>query len=68
MAGNNNSTFIQLPRDVTNPLELRRFLDKMVEQLDIAFGNRGNNKFASDLSLVEIIKILNTNDHRLEIV
>lgn len=63
MAG--NSTFIQLPRDVTNPLELRRFLDKLVEQVDIAFGNRGDNAFATDISLVEIATILNNHETRI---
>ncbi len=48
MVGNNNSTFIQLPSDVTNPMELRRFLDKLVEQLDVAFGNRGDGSFVTN--------------------
>ena len=44
MAG---STFIQLPADVSDAVTLRRFLEKLVLQLDIAFGNRGDADFAS---------------------
>ena len=47
MAGN-KSTFIQLPQDVSEPLQLRRFLDKLVQQLDVAFGNRGDNSFVTN--------------------
>jgi len=63
---NNQNTFIQLPMDVANPWELRRFLDKLVQQLDIAFGNRGPGGFASSLSLVEVIQILNDHELRLD--
>ena len=41
------STFIQLPLDVSDPIQLRRFLDKLVQQLDISFGNRGDSPFVS---------------------
>lgn len=41
-----NSTFIQIPNDVTDPLSLKRFLSKLVLQLDIAFSNRGSGGFA----------------------
>lgn len=61
-----NSTFIQLPMDVTNPLELRRFLDKLVQQMDVAFGHRGNNSFATNISLVQIVEILNDHELRLD--
>ena len=72
MVGNNNSTFIQLPADITNPLELRRFLDKMVQQLDIAFGNRGDESFVSDStflsgvnSIQELINRLNIENNKI---
>jgi len=42
-----NSSFIQLPQNVSDPKQLRRFLDKLVLQLDIAFGNRGSSKFTT---------------------
>lgn len=63
---NNQNTFIQLPMDVTNSLELRRFLDKLVQQLDVAFGNRGDSGFASDISLIEIVAILNDHEVRID--
>jgi len=43
MAG---STFIQVPANVTDAGTLKRFLEKLILQLDIAFGNRGSNNFA----------------------
>lgn len=39
------STFIQVPHDVVDAISLKRFLVKLVEQLDIAFGNRGTTSF-----------------------
>jgi len=63
---NNQNTFIQLPMDVSNPIELRRFLDKLVQQVDVAFGHRGSGGFASNLSLAEIIDIINNHDQRLD--
>lgn len=44
MAGN---TFIAIPPNVTDPTNLKRFLNVLVEKLDIAFGNRGTESFAS---------------------
>lgn len=40
-----NSTFIQVPPNVTDATALKRFLEKLVLQLDIAFGNRGTESF-----------------------
>jgi len=40
---NKKETFIQLPQDITDPSQLRMFLSRLVELLDIAFGNRGDN-------------------------
>jgi len=63
---NNQNTFIQLPMDVTNPVELRRFLDKLVQQVDVAFGHRGSSGFATETSInkgitsiQELIKAIN---------
>jgi len=45
MAGN-YSTFIQVPSNVDDPMVLKRFLDKLIQELDVAFGNRGDSRFA----------------------
>lgn len=47
------STFITVPADVTNPEELRRFLTRLIEQLDLAFGERSTSPFAKVSSLSE---------------
>lgn len=64
------STFIQVPPDVTDVRTLKRFLDKLVLQLDIAFGNRGTESFTkhsvfsnSISSMQELIDILNAKEH-----
>jgi len=44
MAG--NITLINVPRDVSNKEVLSRFLSRLVEQLDIAFGYRAQHPFA----------------------
>jgi hypothetical protein len=46
-----SSSKIQVPVNVTDPLVLRRFLSTLVEQLDIAFGYRGNTPFVATQSL-----------------
>jgi len=43
MAG--NVTFMEIPPGVEDPLVLRRFLSRLLENLDKAFGNRGNTGF-----------------------
>ena len=48
MAGN---TFIQVPNDITSPIILKRFLGKLILELDKAFGNRGQVSFASNKDL-----------------
>jgi len=46
VASNRNS-FIAIPHDLDNTSSLRRFLSRLVEQLDVAFGYRGVSPFAS---------------------
>lgn len=65
MAG---STFIQIPPDIQNGESLRRFLDKLVLQLDIAFSNRGTSGFTSITSLQEVIQVLNSQGERIVIL
>ena len=48
MAGN---TFIQVPNDITSPIILKRFLGKLILELDKAFGNRGQVSFATNTDL-----------------
>jgi hypothetical protein len=43
----NHTTFIAVPMDVSDPQVLKRFLDSLVEKIDIAYSNRGNSGFAS---------------------
>lgn len=45
-----NSTFIQVPPNVTDAAALKRFLEKLVLQLDVAFGNRGAGGFAPTIT------------------
>ena len=40
-----NTTFMEIPPDVDDPLVLRRFLTQLLVNLDKAFGNRGNQGF-----------------------
>jgi len=40
-----NVTFMEVPPNVDDPLILRRFLLQLLENLDIAFGNRGQQGF-----------------------
>lgn len=60
MAG---STFIQVPPNLEDIQSLRRFLDKLVQQLDVAFGNRGTTSFSTNSSLAEVIaEVVRLND------
>ena len=64
MAGNHN-TFIAVPNDVTDPVELHRFLARLIEKLDEAFGARADNPFVTVDSLKasnqELTSIIGTN-------
>ncbi len=42
-----NSTKLQVPVNLESPVVLRRFLQALVEQLDVAYGYRGDDKFIS---------------------
>ena len=58
-------TFIAVPEDLEDPIIVKRFLDKLIEQLDIAFNNRGDGGFVTGqalsdtASLPEIINKIN---------
>lgn len=49
-----NNTFIQVPYDVTDSISLKRFLNKLILELDIAFSNRGNSGFTNMTSLEDL--------------
>ena len=63
MGGN---TFIQVPNNIENSLTLKRFLSKLVLELDVAFGNRGNNSFTTNSSLSSVLTTLNTKINSIE--
>lgn len=48
MAGN---TFIAIPPNIADPVNLKRFLNLLVEKLDVAFGNRGTSPFANEKAI-----------------
>lgn len=48
---NKNNTFIQVPNDVGDSVALHRFLSRLVEQVDVAFGERSSEGFATVSSL-----------------
>lgn len=43
-----NQSFLSVPPNVEDPVVLRRFLSRMLEQLDIATGNRGGDSLYSE--------------------
>ena len=58
------STKIQVPSNVADPIVLKRFLNTIVEQLDLAFGYRGNTPFVSEADLVATqgnLTVINAN-------
>ena len=63
MVGN---TFIQVPNNIENSLTLKRFLSKLVLELDVAFGNRGNNSFTTNSSLSSVLTTLDTKIKSIE--
>lgn len=50
----NRNTFIAVPNDVTNPTELHRFLSRLIEKLDVAFGERSNTPFVTANTLTSV--------------
>jgi len=59
------STFMALPQDITDPMQLRRFLDKLIQQVDISYGNRGNNAFVVPADVADRLKYLETTIAKL---
>jgi len=53
-----NNTFIAVPRNVSDPEELRRFLATLIQQLDTAFGLRGTEKFVTEATVAASISAL----------
>lgn len=46
-----NESIAQVPADITNSVALRRFLERLVEKLDVAFGYRGDDGYVSTSAL-----------------
>lgn len=63
MGGN---TFIQVPNNIDNSITLKRFLSKLVLELDVAFGNRGNNSFTTNASLSSVLTTLDKQIKSIE--
>lgn len=47
------NTIAVIPQDITNPVELRRFLELLIERLDVAIGVR-NVTGTVELNLVDL--------------
>jgi len=63
----NQATFIQLPMDIEDPEQLKRFLSKLLEQLNIAFGNIGVSAFADLNTTNNSINSINSNIGSIEL-
>jgi len=63
----NNFTFTQLPGDITDARQLRRFLSKLLLELDKAFGNRGNTSFTFNKDFKTAVSDINTALDSLQI-
>ena len=64
----NNFTFTQLPSDITDASQLRRFLSKLLLELDTAFGNRGSNNFIGSGDFDAAINNINVALNNLSVV
>ena len=58
-----NQSLVAIPPNVEEPIVLKRFLSRLVEQLDIVLGNRAGpqNKYADQQQLVSLNEQLTTN-------
>lgn len=63
-----NSTFIQVPHDVTDSISLKRFLNKLIQELDTAFSNRGSSGFTTITSLEDLNTTAESLGSRLVVV
>ncbi len=60
MAG--NYTFIAVPEQIDEEIILKRFLNKLIEQLDVAFNNRGSGGFTTTDDLSDSSSLLDIID------
>lgn len=49
-----NQTLLQVPTEVSDPETLKRFLDRLVERLDIILGYRGDTQYATEEQLTTL--------------
>lgn len=63
-----NNTFIQVPSDVTDAVLLSRFLNKLVLEIDTAFGKRGDNAFTQATTIAEINSLLVKHSSELVVI
>lgn len=60
-----NESLCQVPASVDDPDVLKRFLDRLVERLDIVLGYRGDNPYAATSDLETAVLALNTETEQL---
>ena len=53
-----NESLFQVPASVEDPDVLKRFLDRLVERLDIVLGYRGDNPYAATSDLTTAVDVL----------
>ena len=47
-----NETLVNIPIDVAEPTSLRKFLTKLIEELDLVLGLRGGDKYVAESALI----------------
>jgi len=68
----NNQSIISVPPNVEDPVVLRRFLSRLVEELDVVFGKRGGEdeqyvkKAEIEALIAELEDLINTAKEELE--
>lgn len=60
-----NESLFQVPASVEDPDVLKRFLDRLVERLDIVLGYRGDNPYAATSDLETAVSVLTAEAEQL---
>lgn len=63
-----NESLFQVPVSVEDPDVLKRFLDRLVERLDIVLGYRGDNPYAAASDLENAVSVLSQAAEELTVV
>ena len=64
----NKFTSAQLPANIQDPVQLKMFLQKLINDIDVAFGDRDNNPFLTEAATSEEVIASSLDSRRYDLI